>query len=188
METCCICLGVYRSPAALISGLLVCGACARKLSHHSLTLFSMEKLAKVPNKIAFMRRFNEIEPDDMELLIVDGNFILNIDEFKEFVDRCADLERADKSGNTILHYVCKYGSLDMLKYLMEYGVNINCVNGDGLQPIEVVSFQSDMMIKLLEKHGANVKKWIDHKLSTFDLWWYYMDATQYYADWCNQNS
>lgn len=119
METCCVCLGDYRSPAALISGLLVCGACARNLSHHPLALFSMEKIAKAPNKIAYMKQFNEIEPDNMELLIVNGALILNIDEFKEFVNRCTDLERADNSGSTILHYVCKYGTLDMLRYLME---------------------------------------------------------------------
>ena len=52
-----------------------------------------------------------------------------IDIFNFFISKkCNINKRYDKQDNTLLHYSCKAGDLDMVKVLVENGANIHLTN------------------------------------------------------------
>ena len=113
--------------------------------------------------------------DDMQELIGTAGIKLCDDEFKIFIDKCTNLDYIDKDGNTILHYICEYGTLNMLQYFIDrvdvvgvVGVDVdvdvvdvvNCYNLIGYQPIDVINWSGVEpleMVKVLVAHGADIK-------------------------------
>ena len=176
MEYCCICLGDIQSPVILNSGISLCGQCVHKLhrcpsNYIEITskfpnkfiaeffrypplppIFSMKKLLKSPDKIAYMNQFDKIELYDPEDLF-DYNydkFLLNIDEFKVFASKCINLNYEE-----MIHYACIGCDLDIVKYLVEeHSVDINCTK-DGWYPIHV-AFNSLDIVKYLVEKGADI--------------------------------
>ena len=100
--------------------------------------------------------------DDMQELIGTAGIKLCDDEFKIFIDKCTNLDYIDKDGNTILHYICEYGTLNMLQYFIDRVdvVGVNRYNLLGYQPIDVINWSGVEpleMVKVLVAHGADIK-------------------------------
>ena len=76
------------------------------------------------------------------------------------------LNEYDNDGNTILHYVCMSLNKDLVKYLVDYGANMNIKNKDGKLPIDLCSGRIMKDIKdILENHAVRT----EHALSSSSL-------------------
>ncbi len=51
----------------------------------------------------------------------------------------ADLKSVDNEGDNSLHLAMKYGSLQSIRILINYGIDVNLKNNNGLKPIDVAS-------------------------------------------------
>ena len=62
------------------------------------------------------------------------------------------------NGDYPLHMICRRGSIEMLKYIIEiHNVNINCVNSEGERPIHIICKCGTVeMLKYIISLGANV--------------------------------
>jgi Ankyrin repeats (3 copies) len=182
MEYCCICLGDIQSPVILNSGATLCGQCiynvrrcpsnyieiTAKLPNKFATeffryppvppIFSMEKLLKSPDKIAYMNQFDEIElGNPMNLINNRGGFVLNIDEFKVFASKCIDLNRTNY--DELFGYACIYGNLDIVKCLVVHGADVNLIDIWGHGSIYNACYCGDEaleLVKFLVAHGADI--------------------------------
>lgn len=180
MESCCVCLGNILLPVILNSGTSVCHDCVDKISYcptiHIIVsikllntfamkffqyppVFSISDLLESPDKIAYMNKFDEINLGDPTDLIEDGEFLLNMDEFKIFASKCINLNGTDRYRRQLIHWLCSINNLDMVKFLVANGADVNCIDGLMCSPIHCVHFGVDgalELIKYLVKHGADV--------------------------------
>jgi len=65
----------------------------------------------------------------------------------------------DTSGNSALHYACAYGWLDIVKYLIEAGANINSMNDWKMYPVLLAMLKGhfgivDYMINLKDLNAT----------------------------------
>lgn len=63
-------------------------------------------------------------------------------KMKELIDKCAktkQLEECIYRNYKLIHYVCKYSSFEVLKHLVDKGVNLEAETEDGIRPIHYVS-------------------------------------------------
>lgn len=170
MESCCVCFG---KPVIINSGITICDNCV--CDHYPLTakvinnfvmdffqypppVFTIEKLLKSFNKIAYMNQFDKIELDNPHKLF-NEKCILNIDEFKVFVSKCINLDCDDIECNRLIHIACARCELEMVKCLVECGDDINDTNMWGISPINVACRCGDdalELIKYLIANGADI--------------------------------
>jgi ankyrin repeat protein len=72
----------------------------------------------------------------------------------------------DNDGNTILHYVCMSMNKDLVKYLIDYGANMNIKNKDGKLPIDLCSGRLMKDIKdILDNHAVRTEHALSSSLS-----------------------
>jgi Ankyrin repeats (many copies) len=119
--------------------------------------FSIDKLLASHDKKSYMDQFYEIVLDNPSKLLNGKQFMITADEFKLFVDKCANiLDCVDpRGGNYMIHYVCSFGYLDMLIPLIDRGVNLECTNSNGDTPLHCACANEDIAKYLMNK-GANV--------------------------------
>ena len=67
------------------------------------------------------------------------------------------LSYQDSEGNTLLHYACKYGRVDIVQYLLYCGCNQNKVNNEGDSPLHIACRSSLDVTKLLTNCDINLK-------------------------------
>ena len=80
------------------------------------------------------------------------------------------LNEYDNDGNTILHYVCMSMNKDLVKYLVDYGANMNIKNKDGKLPIDLCSGGIMKDIKdILENHAVRTERAISLSSSSLSL-------------------
>jgi ankyrin repeat protein len=184
MEGCCVCFGEYMTPVIINSGITICDNCVRTycpLTRIEITTkilnifaikffqytpplapsFTLNKLMKSSDKIAYIIEFDEIELDDPKNLIdANGKFILNVTEFKIFASKCINLLYANDYGKNLLHYACDANELGIVKYLVEKeGANVNCVSNNHWHPMHYICRKGDEaleVVKYLISHGADV--------------------------------
>ena len=88
---------------------------------------------------------------------------------RTLVERSADINALDSSGNTPLHQVMQDwylkpestqdGRIDVAKYLLEHGADLDARNEDDFTPLGLASFCGSVkgiMIQLMLEHGANI--------------------------------
>ena len=178
---CCVCLGDYSSPVILNSGITLCSPCKRDhqcpITRSAISFalpngfvadafryppplpplppFSLEKLFESPDRIEYINQFGQIDA-----IIYDDILkfeLLSIFEFKAIVDRCINLEYVDPYDMRMIHYVCIYGSLDMLQYLVSKNINLNCGDRYNERPIHHACKRNKLdMVKCLITHGAEL--------------------------------
>lgn len=92
-------------------------------------------------------------PPPLLLAAKEGNLVL----VKYFLKKGAYLEFHDDNG-TALHYACSSceDSIDIVKYLIEKGANVNAVNFWSKTPLDVAATTD--IEKYLIKHGAKTGK------------------------------
>ena len=83
----------------------------------------------------------------------------NIEEIKQLLINNINIK--DDIDETPLHYVCDYGNLELIKYLVNNGAIINCRNEFGETPLHLICrsyYDVDHLkiIKFLVKKGANI--------------------------------
>ena len=68
-----------------------------------------------------------------------------------------DLTRTDEHGNNLLHYACIRGRLELIQLLVQRGMDINSLNGQGLTPLDLVNNynpEKSDVIEYLVDNGA----------------------------------
>jgi len=67
-----------------------------------------------------------------------------------------EINGINNDGNTILHWASTYDLLDIAKYLIDNGANINVYNKKGQTPLHLACFYGHLIIiDLLESNGAD---------------------------------
>jgi ankyrin repeat protein len=67
----------------------------------------------------------------------------------------AALQRKSAMGWTALHYAAINGDVELVKYLIKYGANVNKATGDGSTPLYLAQLgKHEEIIKLLKNAGA----------------------------------
>lgn len=86
-------------------------------------------------------------------------------EVKRILSNGCNLESADDKNMTALSHACEIQSFDILKTLVDAGVNVNHKDALGYQPVDIAYWhgefrmgayttESQRMVKYLEKHGG----------------------------------
>ena len=185
MERCCICLDERYHTLIINSGLSICRDCLNNdnVKYYCPTtrikitvkipndftmrffrlppLFSIKDLSKSHDKIAYMDQFDEIDIDNFSELIGNGEILLNVIELKIFVSKCINLNYIDPFHREMLmKYACdEFNDLDLVKKLVEKGIDVNCVDTWGFHPIHFASKKGDKaieIVKYLVSRGATV--------------------------------
>ena len=89
------------------------------------------------------------------------NFLLNLDEFKVFVSKCINLNCTEDNilYRQLIHFASIANELEMVKCLVENGVDINCIAGGNVQSIHYACMMGDRsleLVKYLVENGADV--------------------------------
>jgi ankyrin repeat protein len=74
-------------------------------------------------------------------------------------------------GNSLIHITAKKMDLDLVKWLMQYKLNINQKNEEGNTPLHIVAMKAknDKILKFLIRNGANKEIKTDFNESAMDL-------------------
>lgn len=75
--------------------------------------------------------------------IVGSNFEYELDIIEQLLKLGANSNRADSNGDTPLHIAAKYGLIDKIKLLLEYGADKTLVNKEG-QTAEEIAYDDDI--------------------------------------------
>lgn len=80
---------------------------------------------------------------------------LNFDSVKALTIS-SDLTKIDKMGNNILTYPIYYGSIEIVEYLLDLGLNINCVDRFSDSYLHIAAYQHQYdMYKFLISRGID---------------------------------
>ena len=74
-------------------------------------------------------------------------------------------------GNSLIHITAKKMDLDLVKWLMQYKLNINQKNEEGNTALHIVAMKAknDKILKFLIRNGANKEIKTDFNESAMDL-------------------
>ena len=104
-----------------------------------------------------MKQYDEIELINPCELFNNGKSLLSIDEFKLFVSKCINLECTNLRGKQLIHYA---NNLELIKCLVEKGVDVNCADKNGWHPINYACIRNDNtleIVKYLVENGADIE-------------------------------
>ena len=116
---------------------------------------------QTPVDVAVSRSRNEV----VELLIEKGADVSlrvavrfgALAKVKSLIEKVADINAKDESGQTALHYAAEYGHKDVAELLIANGADVNVKNKDGNTPGHVALRQNHgAVIDLLITKGANL--------------------------------
>lgn len=83
----------------------------------------------------------QISMSDDKIFCKDFNNEFNnktIDEQKQIIDSISDFYYDIKHGKTLVHYICKYSTLEIVQYLFDRDIYLGCKSDEGLMPIHYV--------------------------------------------------
>lgn len=70
---------------------------------------------------------------------------------KHMIDNCIDLNVRDLTNSwCLIHYVCMYCKLDIIRYLVKKGVNMKSKTNNGFTPMRIL--KSNLQLSPMEKH------------------------------------
>lgn len=95
---------------------------------------------------------------DLEKALFDAIFSKNIEMIKFVFSQGVNIDAQNKDGNTPLHLCCSvglWGSLDIAKYLIAIGADVNIRTNKGLTPLDwAYAVCNDQAIDLLKSKNA----------------------------------
>lgn len=106
-------------------------------------------------------------------LIKDSNKqikINNIDDLNNFIAHSSDIYETDISGQTLLHYICSFGTEDMIIFLAEkYPSLINSKSNDGSTPLHSICSTKNKLkaVEYLINKGADINAMDKNKYKPF---------------------
>ena len=126
-----------------------------------MELFNFKNFIKLYNENlenaeAYLDKYNEIKIDFNDL---PKNIYKNNNLMKKIIDKCDDLERGDNGGWKPIHYICKFSTPEIIKYVIDKeGVNLECENNDKCRPIHFICrFSTPEMIKYIIDKGVDLE-------------------------------
>lgn len=99
--------------------------------------------------------------DAREATVVELEWMIDAKDYdgvKDLLDAgIADINEADSSGNTVLHYAVQAGEKDIAGLLIDRGVDINAKNNAGMTALYLAASKGDTgIVRLLLDKGADV--------------------------------
>ena len=100
---------------------------------------------------------NEADSTTPEVRLRNAAIENDVEAFEEVIASVRDIDDADESGQTALHFAADRGSIDCLRLLIETGANVNAVDCDGIGVLQTaLSAGLDVAsIRLLLEAGAD---------------------------------
>jgi ankyrin repeat protein len=75
---------------------------------------------------------------------------------KQAIDNGADVNGADESGQTALHFAADRGSIECIQLLIKHGASVNAADCDGISILFTAVMTGNLdVVKLLLENGAN---------------------------------
>lgn len=102
----------------------------------------------------------------MDELIMDHLFIdyststtnNNIESILHVLTNCDNLQARDELGDAIIHYACDYGSYEIIKFLVEQGIDLDSIGQVGNRPIHYAIQRTDLRIaKIFIEKGVDLE-------------------------------
>ena len=100
--------------------------------------FSYYEYSTTYNKVAYLKLLGKIEKPDFDQIIDNDRVVLSNSDFKLYINAIVDINYSDDQGNSLIHYICDYGTVMMLIDTISKGANLECENNDGKRPIHLV--------------------------------------------------
>jgi ankyrin repeat protein len=83
---------------------------------------------------------------------------LSIVHQKIYFDNLSNLEYSTSTNWRPIHFVCKHSTPEMIKYIIDKGVDLECATSDNWQPIHLVCrYSTPEMIKYIIDKGVNLE-------------------------------
>ncbi|MGJ5641666.1 ankyrin repeat domain-containing protein [Formosa sp. S-31] len=117
----------------------------------------------------------DAEGNNLIAYLIQGYSERNSNEFKQKLEllkqKGLDVSKPQNNGNTVYHLALDKNSLDLLKQLAPYGVNVNAKNKDGMTALLKASMSAtdDVILKYLIGVGADKSITTDFDETAFDL-------------------
>ena len=107
--------------------------------------FNKCEYSKTPDRFGYLKQLKRYFICDFNEIVEDGKIIFNEIEFEIFASKVGNI-------NNLIYYVCRYGTLNMLKSIAGLGADLNKVMHNGQMPIHMVieRREMDMFNYLLE--------------------------------------
>ena len=106
--------------------------------------------------------------NDIFVKLIDKEFIIKNGKNNNLMEKyieTIDIHNANNDGMYPIHLICKYSTPEMIKFLIELGVNLEVEDCDGMRPIHYIcKYSTPEMIKYIIDIG------IDLEAKAFDDW------------------
>jgi len=92
---------------------------------------------------------------------------------RKVIEKGGNIDKKDIAGQTALMYAAESGSMEVVKYLVENGANVNAVSGDagrGTPLIYAAAANKLEVVKYLLENGADINSTTPYQHETALLW------------------
>lgn len=108
------------------------------------------------NKVKSLIYKSDLNEDDRNIVLFYTAAFGDVETIKALQEKCTNLEIYNNYGMSILTIASKYGNIEVVKYLLEQGLDIN--GGEGFVPPVVMAVKNNHydLVKYLIEKGANL--------------------------------
>jgi len=82
----------------------------------------------------------------------------SIELLELLINNGADVYKKDSENRSVLHWTCYSNNIKVVKYLLDYGMDVNDCTNKQNSPLHFAEYASKELIEILIKNGANVNK------------------------------
>jgi ankyrin repeat protein len=113
--------------------------------------FDQNEFDECEDKCAYISKFKNV------FINIKDNIIYKNDEFvKILVDN--NYEIINDERGRLIHFICKYGSEKSIKYIIDSGYDLNCVDIYKNRPIHLIlTYSTEEMVEYIINAGARIE-------------------------------
>jgi ankyrin repeat protein len=117
--------------------------------------FSYFEYSNTYDRVAYLKQLAKIKVLELNGIIQKNKIVLNEYEFEIFIDKLEDINAIKNDDKALIHYVCQYGTVQMLKCIISRGANLECADRNGDRPIHYVCQYGNIeMFRCIVDNGA----------------------------------
>jgi uncharacterized protein len=123
----------------------------------------IESIVKGSKETALLLAAREVQVEAVKYLVENGaNILAGLSLMPPPHHLTHSPPPANTYGNTVLHEAIREGSLELCKYFLSHGADVNYANHKGSTPLHFLCYQSEVrdddvtMLRKLIQHGADI--------------------------------